>query len=108
MSFDSRFMCWCSPEGEAECEAIYDQVMERTKARDDRDFISAVIYGLTLDNIELDFAADQWGGVGAIKYEYHGLGTEPTELDSVFFQCDDFRHGLAAVWLYFNQGESDE
>lgn len=109
-------MCSCRPEGTAECEAVYDKAVERLKA-DDRSFLSKVLYGLLLDGIDLSFAADQWGGITAIKYDYHWDTyeegkmeelPEPTIVDTLWMQCDDFRHGLAAVWLHFNPEEDEE
>lgn len=124
MSYESRFMCVCTPEGLKECreilaevEALFktdrDDIIDKdghnlTEAHSDSGLISYAIYWANWQDreryYEWGFAADQWAGVTCREYtvdpETNRFTEKPT--DSIFFQCDVVEHGIAACIKYFN------
>ena len=124
MSYESRFMCICSPEGSQECREIYAEVLKMferperediitkdghnlSEARRDAGFMTDIVYWAEVWHdstyYKWNFAADQWCGVGCEEYKMaEGEDRYPKEpTDSVFFQCDVVEHGVAACIKYF-------
>ena len=105
------FMCICSEEGRAKCDALMKRVYEEIGCKEDKDFLSYLTYAMQLGEDDVGYGmpegfyaqiegigVDQWFGVSVKVLRRDKETKKYVDHASIWVPCDRVEHGLARAY----------